>query len=212
MNTNFEKNAGIALLVFTILMVFTMVLHPAGGSFEYLQKIRNMIILTHAIAIASLPFGLIGFWGLTKRIGTDNFLSLTAFSIVVFGLAAVMIAAATNGLVMPVFIERYKDASPDIIASIKPILRYSFSVNTAFDYIYTGAFCLAISAWSVAILHTKKLPTWIAWLGILLSITGVAIFISGFAINSLYGLRWFVSSIVLWIAIAGVSLTKKTTV
>jgi hypothetical protein len=210
MNANFEKNAGISLVVFTLLMAFTMILHPAGGSFEHLLKIRSMIIITHAIAIVSLPFGFIGFWGLTKRIGTDNFLSATAFSFILFGLMAVMVAAAANGLVMPMFIEKYKDASPEIIASIKPVLKYSLSVNAAFDYIYTGAFCLAILAWSVAILYSKKLPAWVAWLGIALSLAGTAIFISGFSIISLHGFRMFVSGIVLWIAIAGISLIRTT--
>jgi protein-S-isoprenylcysteine O-methyltransferase Ste14 len=63
MNNSFEKKAGIALVVFTILLVFTMVLHPAGGSVEHLISITGIIVTTHAIAILSLPFGWMGFWG-----------------------------------------------------------------------------------------------------------------------------------------------------
>ena len=58
-----EKNAGISLIVFTVLIFFTMVLHPAGGSFEHLLKITSLIVVTHAVAIASIPFAVIGFWG-----------------------------------------------------------------------------------------------------------------------------------------------------
>src|SRR5215212_3852432 len=101
MNNSFEKKAGISLIVFTILLVFTMVLHPAGGSIEYLISITNRIVITHSIALLSLPFGWIGFWGLTRRIGTEHFGSMLAFGMISFGLVAVMIAAATNGLVMP---------------------------------------------------------------------------------------------------------------
>src|SRR6266852_8164517 len=124
MNNSFEKKAGLSLVVFTILLVFTMLLHPAGGSVEYLIRITGVIVITHAIAILSLPFGWIGFWGLTRKTGTDNFWSILAFAMISLGLVAVLFAAATNGLVLPLFLQYYKDATPDTITSLKPILRY----------------------------------------------------------------------------------------
>lgn len=208
--TNFEKKAGLSLIVFTILMTFTMVLHPAGGSMEYLLKIINVIIITHAIAILSLPFALAGCWGLTKTIGTDNFLSILAFCFISLGLVAVMIAAAANGLVMPLFIQTYKDAPAETIALIKPVLRYSFSVNHAFDYIYTGAFSLAILCWSITIIHTKKLPAWTGWFGIITSIGAVAIFVAGMGMPGIQAFRLFVSCIVLWILLVGIVLSRKS--
>lgn len=186
-----------------------MVLHPTGGSVDYLLKIINVIIITHAIAILSLPFALAGFWGLTRAIGTDNFLSILAFSFISLGLIAVMIAAAANGLVMPLFIQTYKNASTETIASIKPVLRYSLSVNHAFEYIYTGAFCLAIMCWSITIIHTKKLPAWIGWFGIITAIAAVVIFITGLGMPGLHAFRLFVSCIILWISAAGIVLNKK---
>ena len=209
MNNQFERKAGFALIVFTILLVLTMVMHPAGGSVEHLIRITPLIITTHAIAIFSLPFGLIGFWGLTRRIGTDHFWSMLAFGSICIGLIAVMIAAATNGLVMPVFLHGYKDASPETIESIRPILNYGFSINHAFDYIYTGAFLLSILSWSISILYTKKLPAWIGWAGGLLVIIIIGIVISGLAMSSLTGFRVFVSCIVIWILLVGIKLTRQ---
>ena len=209
MQTHFKRKAGFALIVFTVLMIFTMVLHPTGGSVEYLLTIIRMIIITHAIAIFSLPFALAGFWGLTKTIGTDNFLSVLAFSFISLGLVAVMIAAAANGLVMPLFIQTYKNTSVETIASIKPVLRYSLAMNHAFDYIHTGAFCLAIMCWSISILYTKKLPAWIGWFGIITSIAAVVIFVTGFGMSGLQAFRLFVSCIVLWILVAGIVLSQK---
>jgi hypothetical protein len=208
MNSAFEKKAGIALIAFCILLVFTMVLHPAGGSVEHLISITGLIITTHTIAILSLPFGWIGFWGLARKIGTDHFGSMLAFGMVSFGLVAVMFAAAANGLVLPIFLQHYKEATPEAITAIKPILRYSFAVNHAFDYVYTVAFCLAILCWSIAILRTKKLPIWIGWLGIVLSFIAAGIFISGVAVNNLQGFRLFVGSIVVWILLVGIDLYK----
>jgi len=208
MNTQFEKNSGIALVLCTILLVFTMVLHPAGGSFEHLLKMTGIIIVSHVIAIVCVPFAAVGFWGLTRRLGTDNFFSMSAFSIMLFGLVAVMMAAATNGLVLPVFIEKYADAPAEVVESIKPFLKYNISVNHAFDYIYTGAFCLAMLFWSIAILRTRKFAAWAGYLGIGVSIVVAVLFASGFAAMNLQGLRLFISGIIVWIAVIGVLLSR----
>jgi hypothetical protein len=204
-----EKKAGISLLVFTILLVLTMVLHPAGGGVEHLIRISPQIVITHSIALLSLPFGWVGFWGLTRRIGTGHFGSLLAFALVSLGLVAVMLAAATNGLVLPIFLQHYHDATPEKLEAIKPVLRYSFAVNHAFDYIYTFAFCLAVSGWSVAGLFTKKLSAWLCWTGIAVSIITAAIFLSGIALNTLQGFRLFVTSIVIWLVLVGWQLVKN---
>jgi hypothetical protein len=206
MNNTFEKKAGIALLIFSFLLIFTMVMHPAGGSIEYIIKITNLLMITHAIAIFSLPFGWIGFWGLTRKIGTGHFWPMLAFAMISIGLVAVMIAAATNGLIFPLYLQHYKNTTPEIIESIKPVIKYGFEINHAFDYIYTGAFCFAMLCWSIGILITKKLPVWIAWFGIVLAIAAAIIFISGMALNHLQGFRIFISSIVIWIVVIGFRL------
>jgi hypothetical protein len=206
MKKTFEQNAGLSLIIFTILLVVTMVIHPAGGSIEKLIRISNLIIITHAIAILSLPFGLVGFWGLTKKIGMEHFASVLGFAMMALGLVAVMMAAAANGLIMPIYLQDYKDASPETIETIRPVLRYSFAINHAFDYIYTAAFCIAMLCWSITILTTKKLAAWLGWLGIILALAAAIIFISGVAVNSLFGFRLFVASIIAWIALVGLKL------
>lgn len=208
MKPQFEKNAGIALIVFTLLMIFTMILHPVGGDFEHLLKVKKMIITAHSIALVSIPFAAVGFWGLSRKLGTDNFFSISAFAFMLFALIAVMIAATANGLILPTFIEKYRDASPDIIESLKPVLKYNTSVNQANDYLYTGGFSLAMLFWSIAILQTKTFAAWTAYFGMILSVLAVVLFASGFAMTSLHGFRVFVSGIVLWVVLMGVLLTK----
>ena len=210
MNNLFEKNAGLFLIIFTILVVFTMALHPVGGNVEHIIRGTNRIMITHTIAIFSLPFGWIGFWGLTRRIGAEHAGSVLAFAMSSFGLVAIMLAAATNGLVLPIFLHHYKDATEETLSSIRPVLRYSSAVNHAFDYIYTGAFCVAILCWSIALLLTKKMAAWIGWLGIAvtLSVT-TAVFTSEVAVNSLLGLRLFTTGMVIWILLVGIILYRQ---
>ena len=207
---NFEKKAGLSLIIFTMLVVFTMILHPVGGNVEHIIRITNVIIITHAIAIFSLPFGCMGFWGLTKKIGAEHPGSVLAFIASAFGLTAVMLAAATNGLVLPLFLQQYKDAGADTLAALKPMLRYSYACNHAFDYIYTGAFCMAILCWSITILLTKKIAAWVGWLGVVVSVVVIAaVPASGIAVNSLLGLRFFTTGITGWLLLAGIVLFRS---
>ena len=209
MNNTFEKQAGISLIIFTVLLVFTMMLHPAGGSIEHLIRITPVIIITHSIAILALPFGCIGFLGLTRKTGIENFASVLGFIMVCFALIGTLFAAATNGLIVPLYLQHYKDATPDALTAINPILRWGFTVNLAFDYIYTGAFCLAILCWSIAILTTRNLASWIGWLGILISVVTVLIFVSGVAVNNLHGLRIFGTCTITWILLMGIVLYRN---
>jgi hypothetical protein len=209
MQTTIEKKAGASLIVFVVLLVFTMVLHPAGGSIEHLIGMTPMIIITHSIAIFSLAFGWMGFWGLTRKLGASDMLPVLAFFMVSLGLVAVMLAAAANGLALPFFLQHYRDATPETIEAIKPMLKYNASVNKAFDHIYTIAFCLAILCWSVSILYSRRLPVWIAWIGIAVAVIVAALYIFRVAVNSLNGLRIFGSGILLWMLLTGWVLSKS---
>jgi hypothetical protein len=208
MNNLFERKAGLSLIIFAFLLVITMVLHPVGGSIGHIINITGIIVVAHSLAIFSLPFGWVGFWGLTRKIGTDNFMSVLGFAMMSLGLVAALLAAATNGLAMPIFLQHYKDAPPEALSAIEPILRYGYAVNHAFDYVYTGAFCVAIGCWSIAIWRTRTLAVWIAWFGMILALGTAAIFISGVAVNNLHGLRIFVSCIMFWILLIGVVLRQ----
>jgi len=209
MNNSFEKKAGIALIIFTVLLVSTIVLHPAGGTIEHLVKVRNFTLVSHSIAILSLPFGSIGLWGITRSIGTGHFGSLLGFAIAVLALIAALLAGTINGLALPVFLQQYEETTAENLAMVKLITRYGFALNHAFDYIYTCAFGLAILCWSLSILHTRKLPVWIGWLGILVFFAVVAFFLYGIRFNNLLGLRLFITSIIGWILVAGIALCKS---
>lgn len=211
--SSFEKRAGTALIVFAFLLLFTMVLHPAGSNVPGLIRMSAMIIIVHSIAILSLPVGWAGFLGLTRRIGPDHFGSVCAFAFMTIGLIAAMMAAAFNGLILPLYLQRYAGESDAVLNSLQTTLRYGFIINKAFDYIYTAAFCISILIWSIAILQTRKMTPWLGWIGIALAIVMLVVFFGGLlAANSLSGLQIFLGGIVLWILATGITLTKSRSV
>jgi hypothetical protein len=204
----FLKNAGYALLTGCLLITVTMVLHPAGGSIEKILKMKALLMGSHALAVLSMPFCLIGFWGFTKLLGSERFLPISAFAISLFGLIAGMCAGTINGFALPIYVQRFAEADAATIENIKPIIRYGAALNHGFDYIFIGAMCLSILLWSIAVLQTKKASKWLAYLGIVICIAAVAMLLGGFVFVDLYGFRVFVFSIVTWIVWAGVSLVK----
>jgi hypothetical protein len=198
MNPSFDRKAGVAMIIFTLLILLTMIIHPAGGNFQHLLQLAPLTMGAHALAIVSLPFAAIGFWGLTRRIGVDHLLSVTAFAFAVLGLIAAALAATTNGLVLPLFIRQYQDASADMVNTLKPLMTYSRTVNLAFDFIYTGAFSLAILLWSIAILSTRRLARWIGGLGIVVAVASAGVVGLGVSPGSLHGFHLFVMGLVVW--------------
>lgn len=205
----FEQKTGITLILGSVLLVVTMVLHPAGGNFEHLLKASKMIVIAHSLAIVSMPVCLLGFWGLTKKLGTENFLSALAMAFMLMGLISGMCAAAINGLALPIYVNYYKDATAELIETIRHPLRYGSSLNLAFDYIFIGAVCIAVTLWSIVVLQTKKLAAWLGYFGIALTIVSVNMMLSGFVFTSLYGFRLFVFGLVGWIVWGGILLVKQ---
>lgn len=209
MNNQFFKMTGIAMILGAILMVITMVLHPTGGSIEHLFRIMTVNILAHSIGIASVPIMLLGFWGMSLRLEQDIFFSRSGLAVALTSLMAVMIAAALNGLVLPFFIQGYRDASAEVLESIRPILHFNFALNLAFDYIFIVGICLAILLWSIAIIHTRVFPKWLGFAGIALVSLALILLITGFNFADLVGFRIFIFGLVTWIILAGIFLWKS---
>lgn len=210
MESKERKWAGTALVLSSLLMAVTMALHPAGGSFAHLLKTSSVIIGAHCIALIAVPVSLAGFWGLAKHFRQETVLSRFAFSFILFGSIAALCAAAVNGLVLPLFIRNYADASPQTIDVLLPVLNYNTALNRAFDFIFITAVCLAMVLWSIAIVRGKELPKWIGLYGLLLGVAGIALLLSGFTLVSLQGFRLFIFGLVTWIVAIGFLLRKIT--
>lgn len=209
MENQLKKSAAYALILGCIFATFTMVVHPAGGSFEHLLRATKMLYITHSIAILSIPPMLFGFYGVYKSFNTTQNFSLFAFFTISVGLISIMIAGALDGLVLPMFINIYKDATPDKIETLKPILSYNFALNHAFDFIFIGSVCIAIIIWSILILKTKTYPAWLAYLGLLLTFGFLIGLAAGFNYVNVLGFRVFIFGFVGWIIAIGFLMLRS---
>lgn len=197
------QSTGLSLIIGAILVIATMVMHPSGGSMEHILRISKTITVTHALAIFCLPIILFGFYGLTYRLVDTRKISVLAFFILVFGLIAAMFAALINGLTLPYFLGQYADRLEEHREVLTPIVTYSFAMNTSLDYIFIVACCLSILLYSISILKTRKLPSWLGYFGLLFGVFVTIGALTGFVFTSLTGFRMVTFSIAGWILCAG---------
>jgi len=209
MNAQFERGTGISLLLGSICLIITMVFHPPGGSLEHLARNSTAIMITHSLAILSVPFLVFGFWGVLKRFDNESVFSAFAFVALSVGLVAVLCAGALNGLVLPFFIDFIGGSSASDPA-VALILRYNMAMNHAFDYIFIGFTCLSVISWGTAILRTRVFPAWTGYMGLIISVTAIVLLASGFNLLSVHGFGMFIFGFTAWAIILAVLMLKTS--
>jgi hypothetical protein len=209
MDKSFQKFSGISLIISSILLVLTMVLHPTGGDVKHIMQMHDIAIVAHSLAIFTLPFLAFGFYGLSVALLTNHKISLLAFMFVCFALFAGMIAASINGLILPMFVENYANEFEQNINVLKPILKYGSFFNKAMDYVMIIGILVAISIWSVLIIQITKFPKWIGYYGLFLLVIALFGAILDFNFVNLFGFRIFVFGLVSWIVLIGWLMKKE---
>ncbi|MGX1928867.1 hypothetical protein [Flagellimonas sp. 2504JD4-2] len=202
MKTQSTRTSGISLLIGSFLMFVTMLLHPGEGGFT---QGMTFALISHSLAIGSVPFSAVGFFGLANVLGEKDFLSKIGLAIMLLGLFAAVMAASFNGLALPLFI---KDVSLETARQSGEILSYNRALNHSFDYILIAGMFISTFLWSLAIWLTKVLPRWLAYLGITLFVIGVVAVISGFYFLNVSGFRILIYGWVIWIVGAGIAMLK----
>jgi hypothetical protein len=188
------------------LLIVTMVLHPSGGNIAHILKISRVIVISHTLAVFSVPFVGFGFYGLSLSLLSKNRLSILALIIMAQGLVAVMIAGTINGLTLPLFLDIYADKIEPNLNILKPIIHYGFSINKPMDYIFITASIVSILIWSILMLKVDKFSKWLGYYGLFLILMGVLGVVISFDFIHLGGFRTFVFGMVSWVILAGIWL------
>ncbi len=191
------KLAGQMLLVGSACLLLTMIFHPPGGNIEHLIKASGQIIASHSVALIAVPFFIAGFFGFSQVWkGTSELPTLAFFAMLVAQLAG-MIAAAINGLALPIFVTNLTSANFQN-ETVNLVVRNMLALNQAFDLILYGGCCLAILFWSISIVRFKTISSLVGYFGMVMSIpTLIAIVIDSVDIN-LHTFRLFMSGYVVW--------------
>lgn len=186
-----------------------MVLHPLGGNMEHIVKISGVLIFSHSLAIACVPFIAFGLWGLSKVLQTPNRLATLGFIIAVFGLLAAALAGTINGLVLPQFATHFVDSEVDE-GALDAILDYARFFNKALAYIFMAAITAAIFIWSILIVARKPVLKWLGYYGLLVALFGLIALFSKSNMTSVGLFGAFVFGMASWLILAGAVLVKTS--
>lgn len=209
MENKFKQVSGYSLIIGSILLIATMILHPTGGSIEHIVKLKILLITSHALAIVSLPFVGFGFYGLSSALVSKSKMSFLALSISIFGLIAAMIAGSVNGFALPLFLAKVTQQEFDV-STVTSIIRYGSYINIAMDYICLGFLSLAIAVWSVLIIKNIIHLKWLGYYGVAILVCGLISAANGYNLAGLFLFRIVVFAIVSWIMLAAYKVLIKS--
>jgi len=208
MRKSFKKSSGLSLCFGSLISVITMALHPAGGSVDHIIRIQHVLIFSHALGIACLPFMGFGAWGLSCLLQTDSSASLLSLFVFCLGLVAAMMAAAVNGLILPQFLSDLT-ARPVDESIVNSIVRYGHHINVSMANIFIFATCISILIWCVLIIQTEQLSKWTAYFGLSLFGFEIICLLLNANFTNLYGFRIFVAGLATWQTATGIQMIMK---
>ncbi|CAD5277727.1 MULTISPECIES: hypothetical protein [unclassified Imperialibacter] len=209
MDRRLEKSSGVAIIIGSVFMVLTMVLHPTGGDAAHIRQMSDITIASHSLAILSIIVLSYGMVGLAIKLKSDIVLSYGGAVLFAFSAVAVMMAATLNGLAVPFFLERMGEITSENNDMIRAVLIYNYSLNKAFDLVFILALSGAAILWSWAIVRTGLLKKWLGFLGLVVGILAIAMTLFGFVFTDLQGLRIFIGAFVVWLVAVGVALARR---
>ena len=209
MKTTLNTYSGNALIISCALLLITMGLHPTGGSLEHIRHAIPMIITSHSIALLAIPVLLTGFLGLTKLLKQGSQIAELGFFFMAFALVGGMCAAALNGIVLPLTLNKFDHATGDELHFLTTILSYNSSINQAFDFIFIGGAVCATACWSLTIIITGLLPKWIGYTGLALVLIALMPVFPNMAIVQLLGFRLFILGFSIWTIAIGVLIKRS---
>lgn len=202
------RNTGQMLLAGSLGLLVTMLFHPPGGNIEYLIKTSTVIVASHSIALLSIPLFVTGFWGLSQLWKHNTNIAILSFFIMLTAQLAGMIAAAINGLALPIFIANLKSPDPNNEV-LKLMVRNMLALNHSFDLVFLAGACVSILLWSILIVRLKSLSRGVGYFGILMSVITLGVMsVQTIEIN-LHTFRIFMSAYMIWTVWVAILLYKN---
>ena len=205
MEKQFRKASGISLLTGAVLATITMAIHPVGGSLAEIAARKGVFIVTHSLALISIPFIAFGFWGLATVLVTKSRISFPSFAVSCFGLIAVMAAGTLNGFVLPMFASNYAGSKVDG-AVLQAVRDYGWLLGSSMDYIFITGLSLAMAIWSGIMIATGHLSKWLGYYGLLIVVVTVSGLLMKFNFTNDVGFGVFIFTLVSWLIIAAILL------
>lgn len=165
-----DRESGWMLIGGTLASLVTMAMHP---------NVRQMLddfathgprnVVAHGLALLAIPFTLVGYGALARRLATRHAASARlGYACVAIASGAVAVAAIASGLLSTMLVARLVRLDGSEEAFARALLGYTGLVNQAFATVFVAGWSLAMLVWSLAVLRGAALARWLGWYGLLL--------------------------------------------
>ena len=205
---------GAALIAGSVGMVVTMMFHPTGHDLlaqpdDIARRNEMITVATHSLALVSIPILLLGFQGLSRRLGGDSPLVAAALIAYAFGAVAAMCAAIINGMVAPVLTRQMLTADESARQLLHTILTSNGLLNQAFTKVFVVASSFAMISWSACILKGGRLAKSIGVIGCVVGFAGLVGLLSGHLRLNVHGFGLLIFGQSVWTILVGVLLARS---
>jgi hypothetical protein len=213
-----NRLSGLAMIAGQAGLILTLSLHPSGKiSPADVDHMVRKLIAVHSIALAGLPFMILGALGLARALASLNRLSIAAFVFYSFAVAAMLSGIVVDGLVMPRLLPHLAEAAQTaaagahIPASVpaptsgdtwRALMKYNGYLDMAFVQVSLIASAVAIAIWSIVMVFGKRLSRPAGIYGLLLGAVVIISVFSG-ALGADHALMIIVFGQATWFLIVG---------
>lgn len=173
-----NRMSGLALIAGQTGLILTLSLHPRAISLAQADQAAHKLIVVHSLALAGLPFMVLGAVGLSRALASSNRLGLVGFVLYGLASAALLSGIVVDGLVMPSILRQMAGGGPsgDLW---RALFKYNGFLDMAFVQVSLVASALAIAVWSAAVVRNARLPRGVGIYGLLLGTLAVIALASG---------------------------------
>jgi len=210
-----QKIHSLALLIGMAAGIVTMSIHPTGidlhATAEAITRVNHINIATHVLGLASIPVTVLGFFGVSSRLGWKNLPGLSAFIIYCFASIALMLAAVADGLIGPSLLQEALNVDDAQRQMILMALQYNFQLNQALAKVYVVASSCAFFLWSLALIRCGKIERYLGIAGGMAGACGLIALLSGHVHMDAHGFGLIVLVQAVWaMLLAFFMLTAKS--
>lgn len=209
-----NRMSGLAMLGGQLGLILTLSLHPSGKiTPAQVDQMVHKLITVHSLALAGLPLMILGALGLSRLLSSPNRLSVAAFTIYSFAVAAMLSGVVIDGLVMPRLLPHFAEAAQASAPAQatapasasgdvwRALFKYNGYLDMAFVQVALVATAVAILAWSLAMVLSKTFRSAGVY-GLILGVIALITLFSG-ALGAEHAISIIVFGQATWFLIVG---------
>lgn len=208
------RGSALVLIITSVLMVAFMAIHPTLQSHELhdvvtgLSRVAVFNGFVHGTLCALAVLSIVGYWGLSERLGLGWTLVRAGLAFYAFSIVAGVLAGTINGFVITALAKSYKQVPPEKWEAVRPLLVLCHEANAALARMDVVGGSLAIFAWSIALAHRSGSARWLGWMGLVIGVAPVAALALGKLPMTVHGFGAFVVLQAVWGVMAGVHMLR----